>query len=231
MFRDFGSKPGSAGGLNSAQQNTERKERLKKLALQTIDLSSDPYFMKNHLGSYECKLCLTLHGNEGNYLAHTQGKRHQMNLKRRQAKLERNNTSTSSAPVVQNKPVVVKKTIKIGRPGYNVAKIIDPTTGQRCLLFQLIFPDITHGTQPLYRFVSAFEQKVDLPFDRAYQYILFAAEPYETVGFKIPNLPIDKSQGKFETNWDRERSVFMLKLYFLQKEEASIPLPPPPDGQ
>lgn len=24
----------------------------------------DPYFMKNHLGSYECKLCLTLHNNE-----------------------------------------------------------------------------------------------------------------------------------------------------------------------
>ena len=27
--------------------------------------------------SYECKLCLTVHGNEGNYLAHTQGRRHQ----------------------------------------------------------------------------------------------------------------------------------------------------------
>lgn len=39
--------------------------------------------MRNHLGSYECKLCLTLHNNEGNYLAHTQGKRHQTNLARR----------------------------------------------------------------------------------------------------------------------------------------------------
>ena len=36
--------------------------------------------MKNHLGKYECKLCLTLHNNEGSYLAHTQGKRHQENL-------------------------------------------------------------------------------------------------------------------------------------------------------
>lgn len=26
--------------------------------------AQDPYFMKNHLGSYECKLCLTLHNNE-----------------------------------------------------------------------------------------------------------------------------------------------------------------------
>ena len=61
----------------------DRRERLRQLALETIDLSKDPYFMKNHLGSYECKLCLTLHNNEGNYLAHTQGKRHQTNLTRR----------------------------------------------------------------------------------------------------------------------------------------------------
>ncbi len=45
----------------------------------------DPYFMRNHLGSYECKLCLTIHIGEGSYLAHTQGKRHQENLARRGA--------------------------------------------------------------------------------------------------------------------------------------------------
>lgn len=38
------------------------------------------------LCSYECKLCLTLHNNEGNYLAHTQGKRHQTNLAKRAAR-------------------------------------------------------------------------------------------------------------------------------------------------
>ena len=52
--------------------NRDRRERLRQLALETIDLAKDPYFMKNHLGSYECKLCLTLHNNEGSYLAHTQ---------------------------------------------------------------------------------------------------------------------------------------------------------------
>ncbi len=29
------------------------------------DFTQDPYFLRNHLGSYECKLCLTLHTNEG----------------------------------------------------------------------------------------------------------------------------------------------------------------------
>merc|ERR550537_522419 len=42
--------------------------------------------MRNHLGTYECKLCLTLHTNEGSYLAHTQGKKHQVNLARRAQK-------------------------------------------------------------------------------------------------------------------------------------------------
>ena len=53
-------------------QAIDRRERLRRLALETIDLAKDPYFMRNHLGQYECRLCLTLHNNEGNYLAHTQ---------------------------------------------------------------------------------------------------------------------------------------------------------------
>lgn len=59
-------------GLGRYLQAIERRERLRRLALETIDLSKDPYFMRNHLGQYECRLCLTLHNNEGNYLAHTQ---------------------------------------------------------------------------------------------------------------------------------------------------------------
>ena len=85
MDRDWGAKAGSGGVASDTQAKVDRRERLRQLALQTVDLQKDPYFMKNHLGSYECKLCLTLHNNEGNYLAHTQGKRHQQNLARRAA--------------------------------------------------------------------------------------------------------------------------------------------------
>lgn len=49
---------------SSSESNRDRRERLRQLALETIDINKDPYFMKNHLGSYECKLCLTLHNNE-----------------------------------------------------------------------------------------------------------------------------------------------------------------------
>ncbi len=60
-----GSKPGSGGVLSSQETAVARRERLRKLAMETIDLAKDPYLMKNHLGSFECKLCLTLHTNEG----------------------------------------------------------------------------------------------------------------------------------------------------------------------
>ncbi|XP_034693830.1 splicing factor 3A subunit 2-like isoform X2 [Vitis riparia] len=71
MDRDWGSKPGSGGAASAQNEAIDRRERLRRLALETIDLAKDPYFMRNHLGSYECKLCLTLHNNEGYYLAHT----------------------------------------------------------------------------------------------------------------------------------------------------------------
>ena len=37
---------------------------------------------------------------------------------------------------------------------------------------------------PRHRFMAAYEQKVEPP-DRKWQYLLFAAEPYETIAFKV----------------------------------------------
>jgi len=60
-----GSKFGGGGVSSGQQSERERKDRLRELALETVDLAKDPYLMRNHLGTYECKLCLTLHTNEG----------------------------------------------------------------------------------------------------------------------------------------------------------------------
>jgi splicing factor 3A subunit 2 len=103
-----GSKIGSGGVLSESQAAQERRERLRKLALETIDISKDPYFMRNHLGGFECKLCLTLHQTEGNYLAHTQGKRHQSNLGRRAA------MDATAAKATTVTEVVKKRVIRIG---------------------------------------------------------------------------------------------------------------------
>ena len=139
--------------------------------------------MKNHLGSYECKLCLTLHNTE-ELLAHTQGKRHQQNLARRAFKDARD------APVlpVPAKYVEKRHAIKIGRPGYKVTKSRDATSGQRALLFEVDYPEADSTVQPRHRFMSAYEQRVEPP-DKNYQYLLFACEPYETIGLRCRTTP------------------------------------------
>lgn len=188
--------------------------------MEIIDLAKDPYFMKNHLGQYECRLCLTLHLTEGNYLAHTQGKRHQDNLGRRahrEAKMAEGGplgamaATGVQAAAVQKRKIVPRRTFKIGRPGYKVTKQIDPVSEQKSLTFEIRYPDIGEGIQPRHRFMSSYEQKVETP-DRNFQYLLFAAEPYETIGFKVPNLDIDRGGGgeesKFYTNWDRDTLTF-----------------------
>jgi hypothetical protein len=41
-----GSKPGSGGVAGWSESNVDRRERLRKLALETIDLAKDPYILK-----------------------------------------------------------------------------------------------------------------------------------------------------------------------------------------
>jgi hypothetical protein len=37
---------------SAANEGVMRRERLRSLALDSMDIKSDPYFMKNHLGKY-----------------------------------------------------------------------------------------------------------------------------------------------------------------------------------
>jgi splicing factor 3A subunit 2 len=97
------------------------------------------------------------------------------------------------------------------------------------LEFQIQYPDIEEGVLPKHRLMSPFEQKIDLPPDKKYQYLIFAAEPYETISFKIPNLPIDKSEDKFTLNWEKEKKILALTIYFIDKDNTlQKPLPPKP---
>lgn len=206
-----GGKTGSGGAASASETNRDRRERLRALALETIDLAKDPYFMKNHLGSYECKLCLTLHNNEGSYLAHTQGKKHQTNLGRRAAKEAKDAPSLPSA--LNYKKTEVKKFVKIGRPGYRVTKQLDQETGQQSLLFQVDYPEISEGITPRHRFMAAYEQKVEQP-EKRWQFVIFAAEPYETIAFKVPSREVDKSEGRLWTYWNKEAKQFFLQFAF-----------------
>lgn len=166
------------------------------------------------MGFFECRLCLTTHVTDGSYLSHTQGRKHQMNLARRAAQdRERERLRTGSSDASGANTVAVKKNVvKIGRPGYKITKIRDPNTKQRGLLFQLEYPEIGLDIVPRYRFMSAFEQKVDLPHDRRFQYLLVAAEPYETCGFKIEAKEID--QRRFFDYYDKDTKEYFLQVLF-----------------
>lgn len=51
-------------------------------------------------------------------------------------------------------------------------------------LHQIDYPEIAEGIGPRHRFMSAYEQRIEPP-DRRWQYLLLAAEPYETIAFKV----------------------------------------------
>lgn len=234
LNRDFGGKTGSGPMRSEQQANIDRRERLRQLALETIDLSKDPYFMKNHLGSYECKLCLTLHNNEGSYLAHTQGKRHQTNLARRAAREMKDNPialqqQALAAAQAKAKRVMPMRTPKIGLPGYRVTKRKDPATDEWTLTFEIEYAKIDEGMQPRHRFMSSFEQRVEAR-DKNFQYLIFAAPPYENIAFKVPNLKLarsaeNKSGLKVEWAWDRERLLYTFSCTFSTERVGDEGLP------
>ena len=143
-------------------------------------------------------------------MAHTQGKKHQANLGRRAAKEAKD---APSLPAPAKSRVDVRKFVKIGRPGYRVTKQFDPEAHQQSLLFQIDYPEIADGVTPRHRFMSAYEQKIEPP-DRRWQYVLFAAEPYETIAFKVPSREVEKTEGKFWTHWNKEAKQFFLQFAF-----------------
>uniref|UniRef100_L2FJI5 Splicing factor 3a subunit n=1 Tax=Colletotrichum fructicola (strain Nara gc5) TaxID=1213859 RepID=L2FJI5_COLFN len=199
----------------------------------TIDLDKDPYFFKNHVGSFECRLCLTVHQNDGSYLAHTQGKKHQTNLARRAAREQKE--GKQNIDPATGLPVGVvgagfgalarKNVIKIGRPGYKITKVRDPVSRQQGLLFQLQYPDISPDVEPKWQVMNAFTQRVEEP-DKNFQYLLVAAEPYETCAFKIPARELDKREDKQFSFWDPDAKEYWLQVMFMsEREERYVAAP------
>lgn len=243
-----GSKPGAGGIASQSQQNLDKKSRLRKLAMETIDLANDPYLMRNHLGSYECRLCLKLHYNEGSYLAHVQGRKHQENLARRAAK-EVSYMKTHGT--VRNRVHVRTNKSPIGTPGYKILRLKSgdelSRNERQGFLFKLVYPlegiksiadfdskspvgnpepdDNEDGvdnwkdlnlellSEPNYRFMSAFEQKIEPP-NKDYQYVIFSLYPFQNVSFKIPSKDIDRDPSLFWSKWDKDNGTFFLQIMF-----------------
>lgn len=165
------------------------------------------------MGSYECRLCLTVHQNDGSYLAHTQGRKHQTNLARRAAREEKEGRRDGGVGPNMQHIQVRKNFVKIGRPGYKITKIRDRVTRQDGLRVQVQYPELPTGNVPRHRFMSAWEQKVEEP-DKAFQYLLLAAEPYETIAIKLQARDIDRSARGLWDWYDVDNKEYWLQVLF-----------------
>lgn len=114
------------------------------------------------------------------------------------------------------------------------------------MLDNIIYSEISDNVLPRHRFMSAYEQKIEPP-DRKWQYLLFAAEPYETIAFKVPSREVEKTDSKFWTHWNRDTKQFFLQFAFKNESKKTttivtrpphmlggvppssmLPVPPPP---
>lgn len=192
MSENPGGRAGT-GEFNSQLERIHRANRLNELKLQDRDLSEDQNLFRNQYGLLECKLCCTHHRTEASYIAHTYGKQHQRNLERRKVVLARKEAMMGGSRVgpQPTAPPAARRLPKIGDPAFSIYKTRNES-GSLTILFELRYDQIRKSTRPRYRIMSAFEQRRDPP-DPRYQYVLFAAQPYNTVAFKVPNLPVIES--------------------------------------
>ena len=92
---------------------------------------------------------------------------------------------------------------------------------------QIDYPEILDDETPKHRFMSSYEQRKE-PADKKYQYVLFAAEPYEVIAFKVPNAVVDKSPERFFFHWDPDAKVYSLSVSFKSAQamsEQTVPVP------
>ena len=228
-------KIGTGAYASISMINLERRDRLRKIAAETTDLMKDPYFYRNHMGIYECKLCLTIHNNEGSYLAHTQSKKHQTNLNKRKVIEAKHNLfvqEMKNEQKVKQEELKIKY-VKIGRPAYRIGKERDFMSHKRKIKFEIEYPLIKSDITPQFRIMSELEVNTqknksnnfeennknneineEKKEENKYHYVVFAAEPYENIAVKIPNMPVDYNPEKHFSYWDESKKIFYLTLNY-----------------
>lgn len=222
------SKKGSGGVAGTSETNVQVKRRVKDLlATQVLDLNNDPYVVRTHSGSLECRLCLTHHTNESLYISHLGGRKHQrsLDIRRRldEKELKTRSVSQLGALVVSINNTPKREWTSIGKPQWTLTKIRDPETLKLGLSLKLKCPKAL--AEPLFRIMSFYELSSKCQRQcRQYldhqsgselgigekecaqrQYLVISAEPYENVCFAIPNqqeidMPLQNTLASQEMN-------------------------------
>ncbi|AIB09862.1 mRNA splicing factor 3A subunit 2 (nucleomorph) [Lotharella oceanica] len=195
---------------NPRDDNIEKnktKEKFMQIALENLDFTNDPYYLRDHNNNIKCRLCLTTHRSDSGYLAHTQGKRHLTNITKRKSTQLGSNYS-----IFNEKESNLNNTKTINNyPGFTILKSIDYDSGDKILLIEFIFDNVAKNAVPDYKIISTFEQKIEEK-DNNYKFLLVGCPNYKTIAFKIPNLHINFKSNYCFCYWHQGRRKFLLSL-------------------
>ena len=226
--------------LSSHQVKLHNKRQLGELTREQVDLSKDPYFRKNNLGAFECRLCGTNHLSEASYFSHTGGRRHTFNLSKR---MQLESAKTVGAESLLSPPPVPGGSLSaaLGAAGSGSKQRRQPriqiagdavvyTRGQaprevpksryqlhkatKTLVITVECPKIDPGLSPQHRLISAVEQTVESPQDLFWQYLVIAAPPYLNIAYKIPASFLKPQEHTIHRAWDIVKRVFQLTIEF-----------------
>jgi splicing factor 3A subunit 2 len=217
--REHGVRMGIGGVATGEMKQRQHQAHINRVLGEVYQFHNDPYMITNDMGTIECKLCLTAHRTKESYFLHKESKKHKENLSVKQYHLNKLKERQSGKlqpgmTALGGSSTSVRHTVlkpRVGKPGYSVIKQYHAVEGFHTISFKLECPLIEKGLKPRYRIINTYEQNVEAP-DGEFQFIVFAAEPYENIGFKIPNCPIDSS--KVLREWDNTTSTFLLQIKF-----------------
>ncbi|KAG9392020.1 putative splicing factor 3a subunit 2 [Carpediemonas membranifera] len=213
-FRDFGSRIGTGGQLSQSVLNARLQREKKALMEEALqeEVAKDPYVSKNQFGQYECKLCMSVHSTIADYTVHRELRKHKVNIARFE-KMKAGNTIDNGPLYVRPKP---QRTVpSIGQPSYWVTRQRD-LQNRPSIKVEVHYPEILDGIVPRWRAISWFEQKVEVP-DSNWQFIAFAAQPYDTIAIKVPNWELDDSR-TYE-QWYPDKKMFVVQLQYADVPE------------
>lgn len=192
-----------------------QRDIVRSAGVKVYEVTKSEWCFKNNLGQFVCRLCSTVHPNEANMYVHFQGKRHKNNAARvedarrrvREAQEQREAGTFNAQQGANGGAANSGRAPRIGRPIVTMRKEIGE--GKCSLRIELSYPLIEEGTRPLHRFLNTFEQSKEQQ-DPSVMYLLFAAEPYETVAIKLPFLRVDQTAEGNRASWDGAKKVYSL---------------------
>ena len=208
-----GHKTGSGAIATPQQIEALRQERLKRLALETINLGNDPYIKKNHVGKFECKLCLTLHPNEASYLTHTQCKKHQNNLRARAVKeIKQVDHVTNKQNAKSKVTKAVTKKLNVV-PKFEIIKVKEYSTDRFGLKVVVDVPTSLEDFPPKFRILNSFEQTV-VPENPKVCFLVISCPPYSNIGIMLPAASISRAPEELLSKYDSINKKYIVQILF-----------------